>query len=88
MENVHLVTRYNEYTNDLDIVAVCTSGGKAHNRILQDIQGAGLAAFRKQRGANASYQLTVKEHYVNLDNVVTYTITEIPVDKLVDLKKF
>lgn len=83
----YLVTRYNEYTNDLEIIAITSSSSQAHKLISKDIDQNGKGIFRKQKG-NIDYQLVIRKDIVNLDNVLTYTITNIPMDELINLKTF
>lgn len=83
----HLVTRYNEYTNDIEVIGIATTPQSAHKLISRDIELKGKEMFKRQKGHYA-YKLTITKDFVNLDNVLTYTITDIPADELVDLKRF
>lgn len=98
---LHLITRYNEYTNDLEIIGISTNRKRATEIVLNDFENNGISQFRKVAGpGQVSYS---KEHYSDRvivypiipnsggktgDRILTYTITSIEPDVPITLSKF
>ena len=88
----HLVTRYDEYTNDLDVIALTSSIHKAHELISQDVSRNGLSKVRKITG-DKPYSLNFQTDYVTVSVkeqgiMLRYNITTIPMDELVLVSSF
>lgn len=92
METAHLVTRYNEYTNDLTLIGISTSIKLAHKLVDEDFASYGLHEFKKIAG-NVPYGLNFYNHCVlatakDKGTVLSYEITQVRPDTLVQVQKF
>jgi len=99
MATTHLVTRYNEFTNDLHIIGVSHLRSGCLNIINQDFAKNGQIIVTKTMGSYrpATLQFTDAGARVSCPNeglatvqkrVLSYTITELPNDTLLSVGQF
>lgn len=93
-ETLRLVTRFNEHTNDLEVVGIGTSEKAASDIIKKDFEDRGVVQFRKVAGSsfyNMEFHkgvVFVRDTTTTKGVVLSYTMTEIPPDTAIAVNQF